>query len=83
MIPSIEDRSEASLARKGAGKEAKLSYCGNLLVENRKRIDRGRRSVSGQRHRPSAMPALVMLEKIPGQRLTGGRRQRVRPPGFC
>ena len=26
---------EAQLARKGAGKEAKLSYCGNLLVENR------------------------------------------------
>src|SRR5487761_1770036 len=25
---------EALLARKGAGKEAKLSYCGNLLVEN-------------------------------------------------
>ena len=26
---------DALLARKGAGKEAKLSYCGNLLVENR------------------------------------------------
>jgi hypothetical protein len=25
---------EAKLARKGPGKEAKLSYCGNLLVEN-------------------------------------------------
>src|ERR1700738_2648237 len=30
---------EAQMARKGAGKEAKLSYSGNLLVENRKRID--------------------------------------------
>ena len=26
---------EAQLARKGPGKEAKLSYSGNLLVENR------------------------------------------------
>ena len=26
---------DAKLARKGPGKEAKLSYCGNLLVENR------------------------------------------------
>jgi hypothetical protein len=26
---------EALLARKGEGKESKLSYCGNLLVENR------------------------------------------------
>jgi transposase len=26
---------EALLARKGAGKEAKLSYCGNVLMENR------------------------------------------------
>src|SRR6201993_2697030 len=26
---------EAQLARKGPGKESKLSYCGNLLVENR------------------------------------------------
>ena len=26
---------DAKLARKGAGKEAKLSYSGNLLVENR------------------------------------------------
>jgi len=26
---------DALLARKGRGKEAKLSYCGNLLVENR------------------------------------------------
>src|SRR6266705_4430695 len=26
---------EAQMARKGAGKEAKLSYSGNLLVENR------------------------------------------------
>ena len=26
---------EAKLARKGEGKEAKLSYSGNLLVENR------------------------------------------------
>src|SRR4051794_7037174 len=25
---------DARLARKGSGKEAKLSYCGNLLIEN-------------------------------------------------
>jgi len=31
----VEKRSRALLARKGPGKEAKLSYSGNLLVENR------------------------------------------------
>ncbi len=31
----IEDGSEAMLARKSEGKEAKLSYSGNVLVENR------------------------------------------------
>jgi hypothetical protein len=33
---------EAKMARKGEGKEAKLSYSGNLLVENPSWADRER-----------------------------------------
>jgi hypothetical protein len=39
---------ELLLARKGEGKESKLSYSGNLLVESQ-RTDRWRGSVSGER----------------------------------
>src|SRR6266849_4809512 len=57
---------EALLARKGAGKEAKLSYTGNVLMENRNGI-----AVNGQvtqadgRAEPQA--AIAMVEEIPGQ----------------
>ena len=63
---------EARLARKGAGKEAKLSYAGHVLMENRNGI-----AVNGQvtqadgRAEPQA--AITMVEQIPGhQRVTLG-----------
>ena len=57
---------EARLARKGAGKEAKLSYAGHVLMENRNGL-----AVNGQvtpadgRAEPQA--ASAMVEEIPGQ----------------
>ena len=56
---------EAQLARKGAGKESKLSYCGNLLVENRNGliVDAEVFQANGTAERDAA---LVMLEKLPG-----------------
>ena len=56
---------EAQLARKGAGKEAKLSYSGNLLVENRNGLIVSSRvwEATGIAERYAA---LEMLEKIPG-----------------
>jgi transposase len=63
---------EARLARKGAGKEAKLSYAGHVLMENRNGI-----AVNSQvtqavgRAEPQA--AIAMVEQIPGhQRVTLG-----------
>jgi transposase len=63
---------EAKLARKGDGKESKLSYCGNLLVENRNGliVNAMAWEANGTAERDSA---LFMLEQIPGQqRLTVG-----------
>ena len=56
---------EALLARKGRGKESKLSYCGNLLVENRNGliVDAEVFQANGTAERDAA---LVMLEKLPG-----------------
>src|SRR6202795_3461728 len=56
---------DAKLARKGAGKEAKLSYSGNLLVENRNGliVDAEVFEANGTAERDAA---LVMLEQIPG-----------------
>jgi IS5 family transposase len=58
---------EARLARKGEGKESKLSYCGNLLVENRNGliVDAEVFQANGTAERDAA---LVMLEKLPGIR---------------
>jgi transposase len=56
---------EAKLARKGVGKEAKLSYSANLLVENRHGlIVNGVVWEAGGRAERDA--ALMMLEQIPG-----------------
>jgi transposase len=63
---------EAQLARKGAGKEAKLSYSGNLLVENRNGLIVGSRvwEATGMAERYAA---LEMLQDIPGKgRVTVG-----------
>jgi len=56
---------EAQLARKGAGKEAKLSYSGNLLVENRNGWIVGSRvwEATGIAERYAA---LEMLQVVPG-----------------
>src|SRR5208337_1499825 len=56
---------QAKLARKGAGKEAKLSYSGNLLVENRNGliVDAEAFEANGTAERDAA---LIMLEKLPG-----------------
>jgi len=56
---------EAQLARKGAGKESKLSYSGNLLVENRNGLIVNAEvfAANGTAERDAA---LVMLEQIPG-----------------
>src|SRR6202048_2577867 len=56
---------EALLARKGGGKESKLSYNGNLLVENRNGliVDAEVFQANGTAERDAA---LVMLEQIPG-----------------
>jgi IS5 family transposase len=55
------------LARKGKGKEAKLSYNGNLLVENRNGLIVNTEifEANGTAERYAA---LVMLEKIPGRK---------------
>src|SRR2546428_1655659 len=58
---------EALLARKSEGKESKLSYSGNLLVENRNGliVDAEVFQAKGTAERDAA---LVMLEQIPGTR---------------
>ncbi len=56
---------EALLAKKGEGKESKLSYTGNLLVENRNGliVDAEVFQSNGTAERDAA---LMMLEKLPG-----------------
>jgi transposase len=64
--------SDALLARKGNGKEAKLSYNGNLLIENRNGliITTELFQANGTAERDAA---LVMLEQLPGtNRVTVG-----------
>jgi transposase len=62
---------EAQLARKGAGKEAKLSYSGNLLVDNRNglMVDSRVWEATGTAERYAA---LEMLQELPGKRVTVG-----------
>jgi transposase len=63
---------DAKLARKGHGKEAKLSYNGNLMVENRNGLIIYTEvfEANGTAERDAA---LVMLEQIPGdERVTVG-----------
>jgi transposase len=56
---------DAMLAKKGAGKEAKLSYSGHVLMENRNGLvaDVEVLQANGTAERDAA---LVMIEKIPG-----------------
>jgi transposase len=56
---------DAHLARKGDGKEAKLSYCGNVLIENRHGlvVDTELLPATGTAERDAAM---MMAERIDG-----------------
>lgn len=63
---------DAKLARKGKGKEAKLSFNANLLIENRNGliVDTEVFEANGTAERDAA---LVMLERVPGdERVTVG-----------
>src|SRR5271165_7088855 len=63
---------DAKLARKGPGKEAKLSYSGNLQVENRHGliVNAELLEANGRAERDAA---LLMLEQVPGHgRVTVG-----------
>lgn len=73
---------ESLLARKGEGKESKLSYCGNLLVENRNGliVDAEVFQANGTAERDAA---LVMAERIPGpKRVTLGGDKGFDTQGF-
>ena len=73
---------DALLARKGEGKESKLSYTGNLLVENRNGliVDAEVFQSNGTAERDAA---LVMLENIPGtQAVTVGGDKGFDTHGF-
>jgi transposase len=56
---------DARLARKGDGKESKLSYCGNVMIENRHGlvVDTELLEANGTAERDGA---LLMAERIPG-----------------
>lgn len=61
---------DARLARKAGGQEAKLSYCGNVMIENRNGLvlDTELLQANGTAERDAA---LLMVEAIPGsQRVT-------------
>ena len=73
---------DALLARKGNGKEAKLSYNGNLLIENRNGLIVTTEvfQANGTAERDAA---LVMLEQIPGaHRVTVGADKAYDTNGF-
>jgi transposase len=73
---------DALLARKGNGKEAKLSYNGNLLIENRNGLIVTPEvfQANGTAERDAA---LVMLEQIPGtDRVTVGADKAYDTNGF-
>jgi len=73
---------DALLARKGNGKEAKLSYNGNLLIENRNGLIVTTEvfQANGTAERDAA---LVMLEQLPGShRVTVGADKAYDTRGF-
>ena len=73
---------EALLARKSEGKESKLSYSGNLLVENRHGliVEAEVFQANGTAERDAA---LVMLEQVPGtKRVTVGGDKGFDTHGF-
>ncbi len=74
---------EALLARKGAGKEAKLSYCGNVLMENRNGLvaDMETMQANGTAERDATV---VMIASVPGtERITVGADKGYDTKGFA
>ncbi len=67
---------DSLLARKSGGKESKLSYSGNLLVENCNGLIRGRGSVPGERDGGTGCGAGHDGETSRHATSDGGRRQR-------
>jgi len=73
---------EARLARKGGGKEAKLSYSGHVLMENRNGLV-AEVEVLAAYGTAEREAALVMMEAIPGaQRVTVGADKGYDTQGF-
>ncbi len=73
---------DALLARKGAGKEAKLSYSGHVLMENRNGlvVDSEVLQANGTAERDAA---LIMAEAVPGDhRITLGADKNYDTAGF-
>ena len=73
---------EALLARKGSGKEAKLSYCGNVLMENRNGLvaDVETMQADGTAERDAAV---VMMASLAGDdRVTVGADKGYDTKGF-
>ena len=73
---------DARLARKSAGHESKLAYCGNVLIENRNGlvVDTELVHCNGTAERDAAMK---MAERIEGNEAgDGGRRQGIRHAGL-
>jgi transposase len=73
---------DALLARKGAGKEAKLSYTGNVMMDNRNGlvVDVETMQADGTAERDAAV---VMIESIPGDdRVTIGADKGYDTKGF-
>jgi len=74
---------DALLARKGRGKEAKLSYSGNLLVENRNRIDRFESGMGSDGHGRTRCGDDHVAGWFQERACDGGRRQGIRYGGVC
>jgi transposase len=73
---------DTQLARKGGGKEAKLSYCGNLLIENGNGLIANTEllQANGTAERDAA---LLMIEQIPAEnRVTVGADKGYDTSGF-
>jgi transposase len=74
---------DALLARKSAGKESKLSYSGNLLVENRNGLIVDAEVFQAKRDGGARRGADHAGEAERCATGDGGRRQRVRHPRVC
>ena len=74
---------DARLYKKGPGKEAKLSYQGHVLMENRNGLVTETRltPATGTAEREAAVEMIEQMAD--GQRSDGGRRQGLRHARFC